>query len=390
MLEEKTIYLDYQASTPLAPSALEKMVPFLQSTHANPHSNDHIEGWKANKAIENARSKVAQAIKADSDEIVFTSGATEANNFAIKGVAQHLKKVGKTKIITSSIEHKCVLECFEHLKNNDGFETVYLPSNSDGIIEPDQLNKAIDETVGLVSIMFVNNEIGTVQPIEELANIAHKHGAIFHTDAAQAPIFLDIDVKVLGADIISFSSHKIYGPKGIGAAFVNRDIKQMLTPLIHGGGQEDGLRSGTLPTMLCVGFGEAFDYIALSRENNHQILKKLSMKFLKELKTKVPNIEINGTTENRHPGNLNIRFPGVKAQDFLQTMQPHICASTGSACNSGIEAPSYVLNEIGLCVEAAAESVRFSFGIDQSESIIKEAANFIAQKYLGFEKEVAA
>lgn len=389
MLIEKTIYLDYQASTPLAPTVLEKMTPFLQYSHANPHSNDHIEGWKANKAIEEARFQIAGAINADSDEIVFASGATEANNFAIKGLAQHLKKIGKTKIITSSIEHKCVLACFEHLQTNDGFETIYLPPNSDGIIDPDQLNDAIDETVGLVSIMLVNNEIGTIQPVRELANIAHEYGAIFHTDAAQAPIFLDTDVNVLGADIISFSSHKIYGPKGIGAAYVNRYIKEMLTPLIHGGGQEDGLRSGTLPTALCVGFGAAFAYIALGRENNHQMFKKLSMKFLEELKAKVPDIETNGTIENRHPGNLNIRFPGVKAQDFLQAMQPHICASTGSACNSGIEAPSYVLNEIGLSPEAAAESIRFSIGIDQNEELIKKAAEFIAQKYLSFEKDMA-
>lgn len=380
MLDENTIYLDYQASTPTNHKVLEAMSPFLTHEHANPHSNDHILGWKANQAIEKARNKIAQAINADSDEIVFTSGATEANNFIVKGIAKHLRKAKKTKIITSSIEHKCVLSCFEYLKD-DGFEVVYLHPNPDGLIAPEQLRDVLDGSVGLVSVMLVNNEIGTIQPVSELAAIAHEYSALFHTDAAQAPIFTKIDTSDLGADMISFSSHKIYGPKGIGAAYIKRDIKGHLTPLIHGGGQEDGLRSGTLPTALCVGFGEAFGYVAENTESNKDKLQRLSGLFLDELKKKIPNIEINGTLAARHPGNLNIRFPGIKAQDFLQTMQPHIAASTGSACNSGVEAPSYVLNEIGLTPDAAAESVRFSFGKDQMQDEIIRAVDLVFAAY---------
>lgn len=327
MLDENTIYLDYQASTPTDHKVLEAMSPFITYEHANPHSNDHILGWKANQAIEKARGKIAQAIGADSDELIFTSGATEANNFIVKGIAEHLKRAKKTKIITSSIEHKCVLSCFEYLGSN-GFEVIYLQPNADGTITPERLQNAIDEFTGLVSVMLVNNEIGTIQPVAELAVIAHEYGALFHTDAAQAPIFTKIDTGDLGADMISFSSHKIYGPKGIGAAYIKRDIKDRLTPLIHGGGQEDGLRSGTLPTALCVGFGEAFSYVAADAESNKDKLQRLSALFLEELKKKIPNIEVNGTLATRHPGNLNIRFPEIKAQDFLQTMQPHIAAST--------------------------------------------------------------
>lgn len=380
MLEENTLYLDYQASAPLDKRVLDVMLPFWENYPANPHSNDHVLGWKSNQAIQNARKKIASALNADADEIIFTSGATEANNFLIKGISQHLKQKNKTKIITSSIEHKCVLSCFEYLRDN-GFETIYLKPNAAGIIEVEQLRSMIDDSVGLVSVMMVNNEIGTVQPITELAAVAHEYGSLFHTDAAQAPIFLKMDTATLGADMISFSSHKIYGPKGIGAAFVGRDIKNKLTPLIHGGGQEDGLRSGTLPTPLCVGFGEAFYLVDADVIDNGEKLKILSALFWDELKKKIPDIEINGSTEDRHPGNLNIRFPGIKAQDFLQTMQPHVAASTGSACNSGIEAPSYVLNEIGLSADAAAESIRFSFGKDQTSEEVMKAVRIVCNTF---------
>ncbi len=376
MLEEETLYLDYQASTPVDGLVLDAMLPFWQNCYANPHSNDHALGWQANQAIQNARKKIASALNVDADEIIFTSGATESNNFLIKGISQYLKRAKKTKIITSSIEHKCVLSCFEHLGEN-GFEVIYLKPNSDGIIDTKRLRDVIDESVGLVSVMMVNNEIGTVQPIAELTAIAHENGSLFHTDAAQAPTFIKMDMTDIGSDMVSFSSHKIYGPKGIGAAFVRRSIKDTLTPLMHGGGQEYGLRSGTLPTALCVGFGEAFYLANLNAVENEKKLKSLSTLFWNELKNKIPDIEINGSWNNRHPGNLNIRFRGMKAQDFLQTMQPYIAASTGSACNSGIEAPSYVLNEIGLSADAAAESIRFSFGKDQNSKEIIKAVGII-------------
>ena len=265
--------------------------------------------------------------------------------------------------------------------SKNGFDTIYLQPNAEGIIEVAQLQEVIDESVGLVSIMMVNNEIGTVQPIAELANVAHEYGSLFHTDAAQAPVFIKMDLATICTDMVSFSSHKIYGPKGIGAAFVRRQIKGKITPLILGGGQEDGLRSGTLPTPLCVGFAEAFYLVDLNLTENIEKLKKLSALFWNKLRRKIKGIEINGSIDVRHPGNLNIRFPGIKAQAFLQIMQPHLAASTGSACNSGIETPSYVLNEIGLSADAAAESIRFSFGKDQTSEDIIRAVNLIFEAH---------
>lgn len=380
MLKEKTIFLDFQSSTPLHEKVVEVMSPYITEKFANPHSNDHVLGWEAQQAVQSARRKIANAVGADDDEIIFTSGATEANNLAVKGLERFLRSRGKTKIITSAIEHKCVLASLEFLKE-DGFDIVYLQPNSDGIILPKTLQSAMDETVGLVSIMLVNNEIGTIQPISELCAIAHQADALFHTDAAQAPVFMSVDVNKLDVDMLSLSSHKIYGPKGIGALFIRRDIKGDITPIIHGGGQEDGLRSGTLPTSLCVGFGEAIYQTSRVANANAEKLELLSSLFLSELKKAIPEIEVNGSLEMRHPGNLNVRFPNFKSQDFLQSLQPKIAASTGSACNSGIEAPSYVLDAIGLDLNVAAECIRFSFGVNQIPEEIMEAVKIIQTVY---------
>lgn len=380
MLNNKCIYFDYQASTPLHNKAMKMMLPYLKDQFANPHSNDHILGWKSDQAIQIARSKIGNSICADSDEIIFTSGATEANNLAIKGLQQFLVSQNKTKIITTSIEHKCILMSAEFMGEN-GFEVIYLQPNSEGLILPEKLDAIIDDKVGLVSVMLVNNEIGTIQPIKTLCEIANNSEALFHTDAAQAPVFMKIDVDELGIDLLSLSSHKAYGPKGIGALFLRREIQKTITPILHGGGQENGLRSGTLPTALCVGFGEAFHQITSSVESNTTKLKNLSSQFLTELKKSIPEIEINGSLEKRHPGNLNIRFPDYKAQDFLQSLQPKIAASSGSACNSGAEEPSYVLDAIGTSYDAASESIRFSFGIDQTFDEIDEAVRVVQHIY---------
>jgi len=380
MLKEKTIFLDFQSSTPLHKKAVEMMAPYVTEKFANPHSNDHVLGWESQQAVQSARRKIANAVGADDDEIIFTSGATEANNLAVKGLERFLRSRGKIKIITSSIEHKCVLASLEFLKEG-GFDIVCLQPSNDGIILPEILQSAMDDTVGLVSIMLVNNEIGTIQPISELCTIAHQGDALFHTDAAQASVFMNIDVNQLDVDLLSLSSHKIYGPKGIGALFIRRDIKRNITPIIHGWGQEDGLRSGTLPTGLCVGFGEALYQTSRATEANAKKLEMLSSLFLTELKKAIPEIEVNGSLENRHPGNLNIRFPNFKSQDFLQSLQPKIAASTGSACNSGIEAPSYVLDAIGLAPNVAAESIRFSFGVNQAPEEIMEAVKIIHTVY---------
>ncbi len=356
------------------------MMPYFTEKFANPHSNDHILGWQSNQAVQVARKKIADSIGADEDEIIFTSGATEANNLSIKGLQRFLRTHKKNKIITSLIEHKCVLASLGYLEE-EGFDVVYLQPNKEGIITPKTLEAEIDDTVGLVSIMLVNNEIGTIQPIAKLCEIAHSSGSLFHTDAAQSPVFMKLDVNALGVDMLSLSSHKAYGPKGIGVLFMRRDVKDSLTPILHGGGQEDGLRSGTLPTALCVGFGEALYQTSQTTKANSEKLKNLSSLFLSELKKVIPEIEINGSLDSRHPGNLNIRFPGYKSQDFLQSLTPKIAASTGSACNSGREEPSYVLDALGLDREVASECIRFSFGIYQDSKEIFEAVRIIHDAY---------
>jgi len=380
MIDNKTIYLDFQASTPMRPEVLTVMQPYFSEMYGNPHANGHIKGWEANKAVEKARSQIAAAIGADQDEVIFTSGATEANNLVLKGLEDHLQAAGKTTILVSSIEHKCVLESAAAMKPR-GFEIAYVQPNTEGIITPAILEAAMNAEIGLVSVMLVNNEIGTIQPVQKLAEIAHKHGALFHTDAAQAPVFMPLDVAALNVDFMSLSSHKIYGPKGVGTCYLARDLKQVLQPLIHGGGQEDGIRSGTLPTALCVGMGQAIELAAKQAVPNGEKLKVLSDSFWKQIKDKIPDVNINGSHLLRHPGSLNILFPGIDAADFLQSLQPDIAASTGSACNSGIENPSYVLAEIGLDRQQAASCVRFSFGIDQSTEEISTAANIIYKVY---------
>lgn len=380
-----TIFLDYQASTPLDPQVFAVMEPFFTTHHANPHSSDHILGWQSQQAIQEARIKVAQLLAVDSDEVVFTSGATESNNLAIKGLKKSLQASGKTTIVTSAIEHKCVLECCDYLEG-EGFEVIRLQPTAEGIILPEMLEQAMNDSVGLVSIMLVNNEIGTIQPVRRLAAIAHEFGSLFHTDAAQAPLFHKVhpyaetlnDAYDDAFDLVSLSAHKIYGPKGIGALFVRREVKPLLEPIMHGGGQEAGLRSGTLPTGLCVGFGAAAEKLTLNGlDNNREHLQSLSQVFLSELETLVPDISVNGHRVLRHPGNLNVRFPGFDARDLLQALQPYIAASTGSACSTGVEEPSYVLTALGLSLKEASESVRFSFGVDQGQRVVLEAARFV-------------
>lgn len=380
MIKEKTIYLDFQASTPVRPEAAVAMQPYFSELYGNPHANDHIKGWEANKAVENSRFKIAQAIGADQDEIVFTSGATEANNMILKGLEKSLQAVGKDTILVSTIEHKCVLESATYMKER-GFQVEHIRPDSDGIITKDALERAMTDRVGLVSVMLVNNEIGTVQPVQALATAAHERGALFHTDAAQAPVFMDLDTDKLDIDFMSLSSHKAYGPKGIGVLYVRRDHKNKLQPLMHGGGQEDGLRSGTLSTALCVGMATALELCAAENEVNAQNLEQLSYQFWQQLKDNIPEITLNGSKILRHPGSLNILFPRIKATHFLQALQPNIAASTGSACNSGIENPSYVLAEIGLNRQQATSCIRFSFGIYQTQDQIRDATAIICRVY---------
>jgi len=376
--KDNFIYFDNQASTPVDPRVCERMLPYLSEIYGNPHSNDHYFGWGAKKAVDAARRDVASLLNADADEVVFTSGATEANNLAILGSIPALRAAQKKKIIVSAFEHKCVLQA-AGAAEKQGFEVSYLPPSPEGFIEAEQLISALGNDVGLVSIMTVNNEIGTVQPIAELCRLAHEAGALFHTDAAQAAAFLDLNVAEIDVDLLSLSAHKIYGPKGIGCLYIKRAIQNKISPLIHGGGQEAGLRSGTIPTMLCAGFGEACRIAQQDRDKNKDILKELSSRFWQALKKAYPSARLNGSDTNRHPGNLNIQFPSIDAHSLLQTLQPHVAASTGSACNTGTPEPSYVLRAIGLTNEAATSSIRFSFGIQNTTEQVDLAIEHIVR-----------
>lgn len=380
MIDQNTIYLDNQATTPISSEVVDAMMPFFSELYGNPHSNDHIKGWEAHKKIEESRLAIARFLGVDDDEIIFTSGATEANNMVIKGLEDHLLKNGKNKIVVSAIEHKCVLESANYMKSR-GFEVILLPVNQDGIATSEALEVVMADDVGLVSVMLVNNEIGTIQPIYDLAAIARKYGVLFHTDAAQAPVFYDFHKNALDVDFISLSAHKAYGPKGVGALYARRSLKEKLKPLIHGGGQEDGLRSGTLSTALCVGMGVALEDCYQNHTRYEAALRERAEEFLNVLKKNIPQIKINGTTKNRHPGNLNLYFPNINASELLQSLQPLVAASTGSACNSGIESPSYVLDALGLDKERAASSVRFSFGVHQTPEEIRKAAEIICEKH---------
>ena len=370
------VYLDNQASTPVDSRIIQKMLPFMSEVYGNPHSNDHFFGWESQKAVTNSRKQVAVFLNSDPEEIVFTSGATEANNLAILGLLPTLKALGKRKILISEFEHKCVLEC-ALFAQKQGFEINYLKSSRDGFIDHNELSEIIDNEVGLISVMAVNNEIGTIQSIKCLSEIGHKFGAFFHTDAAQAAVFMDLDVKSLGVDILSLSAHKIYGPKGIGCAYIKQEVQSFISPLLHGGGQEKGLRSGTVPTALCVGFGEACAFAQEEREGNVASLNNLSNLFWSNLIEKYPQALLNGSKNNRHPGNLNIQFPGIDAHSLLQSLQPNVAASTGSACNTGNIEPSYVLKAIGLSENSASSSIRFSFGKQNSNGQVIQAVNQI-------------
>ena len=354
------IYMDYQATTPADPRVVEAMQPYWSTMYGNPHSADHAFGWSADAAVETARGHIAALIGADPDEIVFTSGATEANNLAVLGIAR-ASPVTRKRIVVSAIEHKCVLAA-ARAAAEEGFEVTTVRVGTDGIVDPRAIADVLDDHVALVSVMAVNNEIGTVQPLSDIAALCTATGAVFHTDAAQALNALPIDVAALGVDLMSLSAHKAYGPKGIGALFVRRGLRVRPKPIIHGGGQEGGLRSGTLPTPLCVGFGEACRIVASERDGDFQRMRVLNDRFLAELLTSVPGLKVNGDQASRHPGNLNLLFPSIDASLLLQHLHSNVAASTGSACTSGLPEPSHVLRAIGLSPEQASASIRFGFG----------------------------
>ncbi len=367
------IYLDHQASTPTHPQVVAAMQPYYADFYANPHAGDHAAGWSAADAIETARSAVAEAINADKDEIIFTSGATEANNLAILGLTRADPK--RTKIVVTAIEHKAVLAP-ARARARDGVELVVAPVDRKGRIDLDRLSDLVDEETLLVSAMLVNNEMGAVQPISDVSRICQAAGAYLHTDAAQALPWMPIDVLDLGVDFMSLSGHKAAGPKGIGALFVSRDVKHHLEPLIHGGDQEGGLRAGTLPTPLCVGLGEACRL--LPEESAVMAWKAVTATLMKGLTRLFPQMEIIGDADMRHPGNLCVRIPGIDAERLVALLQPDVALARGSACTSGIPEPSHVLRAMGLTAHEASEVVRLSTSASTTDEEIAGALRCFA------------
>ena len=374
----ETIYLDAQATNPVDSRVLAEMMPYFRENFGNPHSSDHIIGWEASKAIDSAAWKVGKLISADSDEIIFTSGATEANNLGLLGLAKRGIGGSRQKILVSEIEHKSILAICEVLENQLGFEVVSVPVDQEGFIDIQKLEELVNEDVYIVSIMAVNNEIGTIQDIQVISRIVGDAGAFFHCDAAQAPLAMDMQEFSNFVDLLSLSGHKICGPQGIGALYIRRDIKDKIEPIIYGGGQQGTLRSGTLPVPLCIGMGSAVKHLSLPNELEYGELLTRRNKFIKRLMQLPWEIKLNGPKgEKRHPGNINICFKGFNAHEIINSLQPHIAASTGSACTTGFFEPSHVLAAIGLSREDAESSIRFSFGYLTSDQDIEEALKLI-------------
>ena len=365
----KKIYLDYQATTPVDEKILKKMLPFFTENFGNPHSNNHSVGRLANEVVEESRKNVASLINAETSEIIFTSGATESNNLAIKSIAKNYFEKD-CQIITVKTEHKCVLESCHELEK-EGFKVTYLDVNNDGIIKLSDLENLLKEKPALVSIMHANNEIGVLQPIKEIGKLCKKYNSIFHSDIAQSIGTQKIDVVEMNIDACSISAHKIYGPKGIGALYVSNHIKNTLRPLMSGGGQEMNLRSGTLSPALCVGIGEACKDISQNREKYVQHFKEIKSALLSQLIISKLEFDINGSVEKRIPNNLNISIKGKVAEQIFNFM-PHIALSSGSACTSGTIERSHVLSSMKLDSARIDGSFRISAGRNTTKDEIKE------------------
>lgn len=354
------IYLDYAATTPVDPRVADKMMHCLtmDGLFANPASRSHIYGWQAEEAVEDARNQVAELIKADPREIVWTSGATEANNLAIKGVAAGYKDKGR-HIISSAIEHKAVLDSCQWLETQ-GFELTYLQPNAQGLISPEQVEEAIRPDTILISLMHVNNELGVINPIQAIGEIARQHQVLFHVDAAQSVGKLDLDMGKMPVDLLSVSAHKMYGPKGIGALYVRRQPKILLEAQIHGGGHERGMRSGTLPTHQIVGFGEAAQIAIESMAEERQCIATLRQQLWQGI-SQLDGVVLNGDVDQRVAGILNVSFADVDGETLLMALKD-LAVSTGSACASADLEPSYVLTALGVSREMAHSAIRFSIG----------------------------
>ncbi len=371
------VYLDFQATTPTDPRVLEAMLPYFHDQFGNPHSSAHSFGWRAEDAVERAREQIADLIGAEAREIIFTSGATEANNLAIKGAA-HFYGKRKNHIITCVTEHKCVLESCRHLER-DGFEVTYLPVQQNGLVDLDVLKAAITENTCLLSIMAANNEIGVIQPIDEIGQICRDAGVFFHTDGAQAIGKIPLDVQAMNIDLMSMTAHKVYGPMGIGGLYVRRQPRVRLAPLFDGGGQERGFRSGTLPLPLCVGFGEACAVAKQEMAAESKRLLKLRDRLYQGLISRIPDATLNGDGDRRLPGNLNMSFAGVDGEALLSGLKT-IAISSGSACTSASIEPSYVLKALGVDDALAYASLRIGLGRTTTEADVDLAIDVIAKQ----------
>lgn len=376
-MNDMPIYLDYQATTPCDPRVVEKMLPWFNERFGNPHSRNHAYGWHAEDAVEEARAEIAGLIGADAKEIVFTSGATESNNIAIKGVA-HFYKEKKNHIITVVTEHKCVLDSCRYLEQ-EGFDITYLPVQTNGLLDLNVLKEAITDKTALVSVMAVNNEIGVIQPIKEIGEICREKNVFFHCDAAQSVGKIPMDVNDMNIDLLSISGHKIYGPKGIGALFVRRKKPRVrIKSIMSGGGQERGMRSGTLPTPLCVGLGEACRLANIEMDAEYKRVKELQDHFLGKIFDQLDDVYINGDKDARIPGNINISFAYVEGEGLMMGIK-ELAVSSGSACTSASLEPSYVLRSIGVDEELAHTSLRIGIGRFTTHEEVDFAADRIIE-----------
>ena len=375
-IARKPIYLDYSSTTPIDPRVAEKMIPFITEHFGNPASRSHSFGWTAEEAVEEARDEVAKLVNADPREIVWTSGATESNNLAIKGASHFYSTKGK-HILTVATEHKAVIDAVRELER-EGYTATYLEPEPNGMVDLENFKKAIRPDTVLASVMIVNNEIGVIQDIEALGNICREHNVIFHVDAAQATGKVDIDLEKLPVDLMSFSAHKTYGPKGIGALYVRRKPRIRIEAQMHGGGHERGMRSGTLATHQIVGMGEAFRIARIEMQLENERIRKLRDKLLHGLQD-MEEVYVNGDLKHRIPHNLNISFNYVEGESLIMAVKD-IAVSSGSACTSASLEPSYVLRALGRSDELAHSSIRFSIGRFTTEADVDFTIQLLKEK----------
>ena len=379
MNSPETINFDHQASTSVDGRVLSKMLQHFTHKSGNPHSSNHAIGWENARILSESTQSVARMIGAGEDEIIFTSGASEAINLALLGLAKRNTKGKRQRVLVSAIEHRCVLEVARVLEEQFGYRVEQIPVDADGKVQVSVLSDCLDDDVFAVSIMAVNNEIGSIQDLEPLSETIHNAGAIFHSDAAQAPIAMDLRGAADHVDLLSLSGHKMYGPQGIGALYIRRGLQDKIEPLIYGGGQQNGLRSGTVPVPLCVGMAAASELLT-SREGqeSRMVLRESRDRFVQALLSLRWKVSLNGPpTKERHPGNANVCFHGFSASEILNTFQPMLAASAGSACATGIPKPSHVLKAIGLSGDDADASIRFSLGIGVSDQEVTKAVEII-------------